>query len=138
MYILTYERISEDIINACGNAGIANLLSITKTIVNLIQIVGPILAMVALAICFTKLMTNPDEKKYKAGLKNSLIALGVLFAVPFLINLTMSLAVESFDLAKCWNNAEKVAKIGENSSYVDTSNGNRKPVITDSVDFDNP
>ena len=39
MYILTYERISEDIINACGNAGIANLLSITKTIVNLIQIV---------------------------------------------------------------------------------------------------
>lgn len=138
MYILTHERISEDIINACGNAGIANLLSITKTIVNLIQIVGPILAMVALAICFTKLMTNPDEKKYKAGLKNSLIALGVLFAVPFLINLTMSLTDESFDLAKCWNNAEKVEKIGENSSYVDTSNGNRKPVITDSDDFDNP
>lgn len=138
MYILTYERISEDIIDACGNVGIANLLHITKTIVNLIQIIGPILALVSLAICFTRLMTNPDEKKYKAGLKNSLIALGVLFAVPFLINLTMSLTDESFDLAKCWNNAEKVAKIGEDSTYVDTSDKPKQPIITDPEDYDTP
>lgn len=138
MYILAYERISKDIIDACGDAGIANLLSITKKIVNLIQIIGPILALVALAVCFTRLMANPDEKKYKAGLKNSLIALGVLFAVPFLINLTMSLTDESFDLAKCWNNAEKVAKIGEDSTYVDTSDKPKQPMITNPKDYDTP
>lgn len=138
MYILAYERISQDIIEACGSSAIANLLSITKTIVNLIQLIGPIVAMVALAVCFTRLMTNPDEKKYKAGLKNSLIALVVLFLVPFLINLTMSLADESFDLAKCWNNAENVAKLGEDSHYVDTSDKPKQPVIVDPDDYDTP
>ena len=65
MYILAYERISQNIIDACGSSGIANLLNITKTIVNLIQIVGPILAMVALTFCFIRLMTNPEEKNIK-------------------------------------------------------------------------
>ena len=135
MYILAYERISQDIIDACGSAGIANLLSITKTIVNLIQIVGPILAMIALAVCFTRLMTNPEEKKYKAALKNSLIALVVLFMVPLLINLTMSLADESFDLAKCWNNAEDVAKLGEDSTYVDTTDKPKQDIILTPDDY---
>lgn len=138
MYILAYERISQDIIEACGSSAIANLLSITKTVVNLIQLIGPIIAMVALTTCFIKLMTNPDEKKYKAGLKNSLIALVVLFLVPFLINLTMSLTDESFDLAKCWNNAEAVAKIGEDSQFVDTSDEPRQPIVVDPGDYDTP
>ena len=121
IYILEYEKISENIIDACGNIGIANILSIIKSFLDIIQIIGPILCMVALAINFTKLMTNPDEKKFKAGLKNSLIALVILFMVPFIINLTMSLADGSFDLATCWNNAEKVSTLGEDSNYVETS-----------------
>lgn len=128
MYILAYERISQDIIDSCGNVGIANLLNITKTIVNLIQIIGPIIAMVSLTICFIKLMTNPEEKKYKASLKNSLMALVILFLVPFLVNLTMSLADESFDLAKCWNNAEKIVQAG-NHTYVDISDDPKQSII---------
>lgn len=131
------ETISEDIIEACGNIGIANILSITKTILNLIQIVGPILSIVSLAICFTKLITNPDEKKYKAGLKNSLIALVLLFMIPFLVNLTMSLADSSFDLAKCWNNAEQVVSSGE-STYVDTTGEEKKPIIVQPGEYDTP
>ena len=135
MYILAYERISQNIIDACGSSGIANLLNITKTIVNLIQIVGPILAMVALTFCFIRLMTNPEEKKYKAALNNSLIALVVLFMIPFLINLTMSLTDESFDLAKCWNNAEDVAKLGEDSTYVDTTDKPKQDIIVTQDDY---
>ncbi len=137
MYI-AYERISEDIIEACGNIGIANILSITKTILNIIQIVGPILSIIALAVCFTRLTVNPDEKKYKAGLKNSLIALVLLFMIPFLINLTMSLADESFDLAKCWNNAEAVASSGEESTYVPTTDDEPKDMIIDGDEYETP
>lgn len=133
MYILAYERISQDIIDSCGNIGIANLLNITKTIVNLIQIIGPILAMVSLAVCFIKLMTNPEEKKYKASLKNSLMALVILFLVPFLVNLTMSLADESFDLAKCWNNAEQIVQSG-NHTYVDISDDPKQSIVNTSDD----
>lgn len=130
MYIL-YERVSQDIINSCGSIGIANILSITKTILNLIQLVGPIIAIVSLAICFTKLMVNPDEKKYKAGLKNSIIALVVLFLVPFIVNLAMNLADESFDIAKCWNNAEAILQQAseEQNKYVDINDDEKKSVI---------
>lgn len=131
------ETISEDIIEACGNIGIANILSITKTILNIIQIVGPILSIISLAICFTKLITNPDEKKYKAGLKTSLISLVLLFMIPFLVNLTMSLADSSFDLAKCWNNAEKIANTGK-STYVDTSEEEKKSIIVQPGEYDTP
>lgn len=120
-YLLDYERVSSDIIEACGSVGIAGLLNIVKTILSTIQIIGPILCMVALAINFIKLMTNPEEKKYKPIIKNCIMALVILFMVPFIVNLVMSLADESFNLAKCWNNAESVVKLGEESNYVDTS-----------------
>ena len=135
IYLLDYQRISQDIIDACGSVGIANVLSITKAVLNLIQIVGPILAVVALAINFTKLTANPEEKKYKAGLKNSIIALVVLFMVPFLVNLSMSLADESFSIATCWNNAEEVAKVGKDNDYVDVTNKDKQKVIPKPGDY---
>ena len=55
--------------------------------------------------------------------------------VPFLINLTMSLADESFDLAKCWNNAEDVAKLGEGSTYVDTTDKPKQDIILTPDDY---
>ncbi len=128
-YILDYERVSQDIIEACGSIGIAGLINIVKTVLSLIQIAGPILCMIALAINFIKLMSNPEEKKYKPIIKNCILALVILFMVPFIVNLVMRLADESFDLAKCWNNAEDVVEFGEDSQYVDTSDEAAQPIL---------
>ena len=128
-YILDYERESQDIIEACGSIGIAGLINIVKTVLSLIQIAGPILCMIALAINFIKLMSNPEEKKYKPIIKNCILALVILFMVPFIVNLVMRLADESFDLAKCWNNAEDVVEFGEDSQYVDTSDEAAQPIL---------
>lgn len=136
MYIL-YERISQDIINSCGNIGIDNILNIAKKILDLIQLVGPILSMVALAICFIKLMVNPDEKKYKAGIKNSIVALVVLFLVPFLVNLAMNLADESFNLAKCWNNAEAILEqASDENTYVDINGDEKKSIKVEPGEYE--
>ena len=45
----------------------------------------------------------------------------VLFLVPFIVNLAMNLADESFDIAKCWNNAEAILQQAseEQNKYVD-------------------
>ena len=128
-YILDYERVSQDIIEACGSIGIAGLINIVKTVLSLIQIAGPILCMIVLAINFIKLMSNPEEKKYKPIIKNCILALVILFMVPFIVNLVMRLADESFDLAKCWNNAEDVVEFGEDSQYVDTSDEAAQPIL---------
>ena len=47
----------------------------------------------------------------------------------------MSLADESFDLAKCWNNAEDVAKLGEGSTYVDTTDKPKQDIILTPDDY---
>ena len=127
IYIL--EETNESIIDACGGIVLANIISIAKRILDLIQLVGPIIALVSLTICFIKLMTNPDDKKLKAGLKNSLIALVILFLVPFMVNLTMSLVDDTFSLAKCWNNAEEVASFDNDNTYVDTSEKPKQNIV---------
>jgi len=103
MYIL-------DLVHACGDPAIANLVSIFKTILNFIQLIGPILALLALGINFIKLMASPEDKKLKKTLSNWLISLFMLFFIPMLVNVTMGLLDDSFELTKCWNYA------GRNSS----------------------
>lgn len=112
----------------CSSVGLANILSIIKTCLNIIQIAGPIIGMVALVINFTKLMANPEEKKYSTSLKNSLIAMVMLFFLPFIINLTMGLLDNTFNLANCWTNAEKVKAEINNSNYIPTSDKERKSI----------
>ena len=82
-------------------------------------------------------MANADEKKHKAALKNSLIALIILFMVPLLINLTMSLTDDSFNLAKYWNNAEEVATLNEDSKYIETSDKKHQQFIPNADDYSN-
>lgn len=137
-YLLDYETSSQSIIESCGNSAIANLISIIKTALDVIQIMGPIICIIALALNFTKLMANPDEKKHKAALKNSALALIILFAVPFIVNLTMTLANDSFDLATCWNHAQEISSLGEDSKYVDTNDNPKQDIITKPGDYDTP
>ena len=97
MYIL------ESIVTGCSTPGLSRLLQILKNILTLIQIIGPILLIIYMVITFTKLVTNPDEKKYKKNLKNELIALLFLFAVPVIINASMAMVDNSFSVSRCWN-----------------------------------
>ena len=97
MYIL------ESIVTGCSSPGLSRLLQILKNILNLIQIIGPILLIIFLAVTFTKLVTNPDEKKYKKSLKNELFAILFLFAVPFIVNAFMAMVDNAFSVSRCWN-----------------------------------
>lgn len=46
----------------CDDPGLANLLAITKRLLTLIQIIGPILCIIGLIIIFIQLISNPEEK----------------------------------------------------------------------------
>ena len=56
----------------CNNAALGSILFIIKNIVNLIWIVGPILAIVSLAVNLTLLVKDPEDKKLPKKIKNSL------------------------------------------------------------------
>ena len=131
MYIL------EAISGVCSDPGLANILTIIKRGMNILWIFGPILAIIAAVINAVKLMSNPEEKKYKNLFKTSIMALLFLFFIPVAINVLMGLFDETFEFAACWNAAERVSTTGQDSSYI--KDKNKKPsgsILPDPDDYE--
>lgn len=109
MYILT------NIVNDCSNPAVGSIITILKNILKIVQIAGPILLIIALTITITKLVSNPDEKKYKKHIRNELIAILFLFAVPVIVNAFMLMLNNSYDVSICWNS---IGNYSYNPDYV--------------------
>ena len=116
-----------DLTAVCGSYAVATLLSVFKRALNLIQMIGPIVGIIALIINFTKLMITPDEKKLKNVIRNWVIAIIMLFLIPTCVNLVMRLFDDTFTVSKCWNQVDELFDNGviyntlENS--IDLGNG---------------
>lgn len=116
-----------DLTAVCGSYAVATLLSVFKRALNLIQMIGPIVGIIALIINFTKLMITPDEKKLKNVIRNWAIAIIMLFLIPTCVNLVMRLFDDTFTVSKCWNQVDELFDNGviyntlENS--IDLGNG---------------
>lgn len=116
-----------DLTAVCGSYAVATLLSVFKRALNLIQMIGPIVGIIALIINFTKLMITPDEKKLKNVIRNWAIAIIMLFLIPTCLNLVMRLFDDTFTVSKCWNQVDELFDNGviyntlENS--IDLGNG---------------
>ena len=106
----------------CTDSGILAISKVIKNIFYWIQIIGPILAMIALSIYISKVVTINDKKniiKYQKNIINSLIALMVLFFLPYLIDITMQLIGNKNSFISCWNSIDNVQlKFG--SKYIKT------------------
>ena len=99
----------------CSDYGIIQFVRILRIVFQMIQVIGPILAMLSLAIIFFRLMSvsydYDSDKKYekdKARIKNCIIALLVTFFLPLLVNLTMqaTFMANSFEVSACWKAAK--------------------------------
>ena len=92
--------------NFCQSFIMFNILNVIKKGLRVIQIMGPILTMVALTISFIKLTLNPEEKKYLKQIKNSLIATVIMLMLPAIINATMGLLDDGTTISNCWNSID--------------------------------
>lgn len=90
---------------ACTDSSLLAIMSIVKNIVKLIQIIGPILAIVSLSLNFIHLMKSPENKKILPKVRNSLIALAVLFFVPMFVDVLFKMLGSSTNFSSCWNDA---------------------------------
>ena len=63
----------------CNSTVLKVVLGPVKNLVKLIMIIGPLLCICSIVYTFIKLMQDPDDKKKFARIKNSFIALIVLF-----------------------------------------------------------
>ena len=104
-----------DVVEGCSSPTLSLIIDILKNVLLIIQIAGPIALIIAITLDFMKLMSNPDDKKTKDKIKNSIFATIFLFLIPFIINITMTTLGNSFSITACWNSA---------TSYQPSSGGN--------------
>lgn len=91
------------------------MCSILRKIVDIVQILGPILAILSLSITFAKLSTASHENDYeklKKKIKNTITALVLLFLIPLFVNFILENTGGS--ISTCWKGGRL---IGGGTSY---------------------
>ena len=96
---------SKVILNTCSDPGLGFVLKILRSVFTIIEIIAPIVLIISLGILFTKLVANPEEKKLLKNVRNAIISCVIIFLIPVLVNLTMSILGEKYTFSECWNNA---------------------------------
>lgn len=87
---------------------------VLKRALTIIQIVGPILAIVSLMLIMFKMVKSSDineMEKNKKRIKNSLFALCAVFFIPLFINIVMYLVGNNTVLTECWNNLDSMDEV---------------------------
>ena len=102
-----------------------------KDLVSLFQIIGPILCVISLGYTFVKLMQHPDDKKIFARIKNSLLAVAILFFIPTLVIAVLNMVDETSEFGACWKNGGTDNKGTPGYIEVDKDN-DRTNIIGDS------
>ena len=110
----------------CSSAVLGNFMAIAKGIVNLIWIIGPILAIFGLIINIIKMARDPEDKKLVKRLHNCIKALFILFFIPTIINALMLMLGNKYNFSACWN---KNYSINRNASYIEPYSGGKKNSI---------
>lgn len=134
---------SQELGTCCTDYGLLTVLDVMRQILDLIQLIAPIILMVGLGIQFTQLLVDPDDKKKQKALLNKFIAALLCFFVPFLVNLSLSLVPEeigSFQLGACWDTARVSREVlkKENSAYVATTDREPKTFVISPDEYDDP
>ena len=114
----------------CDSPFLAGFLGIFRRLISILQILGPLFLIISLAFTFIKLMQNPDDKKIVSRIKNSCLALVIVFFVPILLTMTLNMIDESSNFGACWKYAGTTNS--EESKYMEDDNDkNRVNVIGD-------
>ena len=124
-----------DIAKTCSSSALGFTLSLVRTALNIIRILGPLLLIISLAMNFTKLTMSPETKGGTAKIRNSIIAIFVLFFLPTLVNVSMGALGERTNISSCWNNA---SGYNLSSKYIDPYGKKKKKITGDKYEYGDP
>ena len=96
---------------SCNDYALMPILKVFKNAIDIIHIVGPVLAILSLGILTFKLVTDSsmdNRDKNVKGIKNSLTALAVLFFLPMIINLVIYIIGDRFKVTECYNDVNSI------------------------------
>ena len=119
----------------CADPALGPIIIIIKRALTIIQIVGPIILILALTINLTKGVFNPEDKKSMKKLFNSILATLILFFLPIFINIFMGVLGENFTVSSCWNN---VSVSNKEPEYIPYDNNEEEENNNNSINQNSP
>ncbi|MBR2678428.1 MAG: C40 family peptidase [Bacilli bacterium] len=103
----------------CNDGGIVLLVDTSRKVLNIIQIVVPIILIIWATIGFIQLVMNPEEKNGLRKILNKFTATIIVFLLPAIVNFVLGLMPETFTLGACWKQSENKAEMArQNSKYI--------------------
>lgn len=118
--------------NCCKDASLKNILSVAANIINIIQIIVPILLLLMVAYQLMQMMINPDEKKNMKKLFNQVAAAIVIFFIPMLANIVINMTSESTNFSACLKEAKNI-KVSTSTTYIKNDKKKATPIITNNT-----
>lgn len=115
----------------CNDYALSHVLYIFRMIMELIQIIVPILLIVSVIYNLIKLIINPDEKKNKKSILNRFYAAVIIFFIPLLVNVTINMVDSNSSFIACYKYSKIVNVNFSSTNYISTSDGDAKKVIHD-------
>jgi len=92
-------------LNLCEESNILSVILYLKEIINVIQIIIPIILIIMCAVDLGKIMLNPEDKKQPKIFKRMVAAVAVFF-IPTILNIVLDAAgQQNFMATDCWTNA---------------------------------
>lgn len=96
----------------CDNSTVLKVVLLVKEILNLIQIIGPIILIIWAMIDIVKLVTSDmseeKEKRTKKQIINRFLAVILIFVIPTILNAVMTtIGKENIESTTCWVNANE-------------------------------
>ena len=105
-----------DIGTCCGDYAIVNILEVGRRIINLIQLLVPIVLMTAAIIQLVKMIARPDDNKNTKKIFNMLLAAVIIYFVPTAFDISIGVFPDDFSFASCWETAKSKSEVSKASS----------------------
>lgn len=101
----------------CSDYALANILDIIRRIFELIQLIAPIILILASVIQLTQMTMNPELKNGTKNLINKFVAAVIIFIAPIFVNTIIGLMPESFTISACWKEAKTIREISKETDH---------------------
>ena len=118
----------------CENTILLPILSAVKKMMTLIQFIVPILLICFATFKFIMMIKNPDEKGGIKKILNQFLAAAIVFFIPLIINVLMTIVGEKTNFSSCWVEAEDY-KIST-SKFYEIGNNKRKKITNDTSKYE--
>lgn len=121
----------------CEETELIPIITITRNIMQIIQIIVPILLIISLTISFIQHVKDPDIKNGKKKIYNKIIAAIIVFMVPYIVDTFISFIPSSISVSECWNEV-KDRKLSGNVDYISIydEDARHSPIINNPSDYE--